>query len=100
MEIERLIHYFLVDLYADGNLYAVGVEGNKEQAEKYFQSTCQEVIFSETKRYKVSNKNKMAHKAIPDGYIVSCHYYCDRNQSHARSRRLFNYDKRYHTCQY
>ena len=60
MEIEQLIHYFLVDLYADGNLYAVGVEGNKEQAEKYFQSTCPEVIFSETKRYKVSNKNKMA----------------------------------------
>lgn len=94
------IHYFLVDRYNDGDLYSIGCIGDKDKIEQYFQSISNEVIFTESKQYKLSRKTRlMAHKPIPGGTIVSCHFYCDRNQSHARSRRLFNYDKRYHTCQ-
>ena len=92
-EKEGFVHYFLVDLCNNGELYSIGIIGKLEKIKEYLYQRHQEVIHTATKE--IPKRKNLAHKEIPCGVLISCSFYCDRCQSSARSKRVSRVDERY-----
>ncbi len=107
-----VIHYFLVEFGNTGELYDIGCIGDKDTLLQYWQNLSRDVrykgsedvtrleeerkIYAEEmgRNYK-PKKIRLGKEIKGVGQIVSCKFYCDRDQSLEHSRFLPKTDERY-----